>query len=220
MRHLLSTGRYFSRQFMTVPSVIVIMFSGLISGVPEVKAQTSNSSTNGCSYVPDSVLGLFNFKQACNNHDICYSKGSGVPRKVCDDKFKKEMEEYCEKTYSWYNPQRAACKSLALTYYGAVRQFSKSYYKGEACIYGYVWREAVPGDHVCVTGETRAQAAFDNNQAAFRRNPGGGAYGPDTCIYGYVWREAVPGDHVCVTGETRAQAAYDNSQAAARRDQS
>jgi hypothetical protein len=170
MRHLLSTGRYFSRQFMTVPSVIVIMFSGLISGVPEVKAQTSNSSTNGCSYVPDSVLGLFNFKQACNNHDICYSKGSGVPRKVCDDKFKKEMEEYCEKTYSWYNPQRAACKSLALTYYGAVRQFSKSYYKGEACIYGYVWREAVPGDHVCVTGETRAQAAYDNSQAAARRD--------------------------------------------------
>lgn len=172
MRHLLSTDRSFSRLFVTVPGVVVVILSGLIGGVPQVKAQTSNSSTNGCSYVPDRFLGVFNFKQACNNHDICYSKGSGVPRKVCDDKFKKEMEEYCEKTYShlYQYPQRGACKTLALTYYGAVRQFSKSYYNGEACVYGYVWREAVAGDHVCVTPETRAQAAYDNSQAAARRD--------------------------------------------------
>jgi hypothetical protein len=80
-----------------------------------------------------------------------------------------------------------------------------------------VWREAVPGDHVCVTPETRAQAAQDNSFAASRRSPTGGAYGPDTCLQGYVWRGAVPSDHVCVTGETRAQTAEDNSLAASRR---
>ena len=34
---------------------------------------------------------------------------------------------------------------------------------------GYVWRGAVPSDHVCVTGETRAQTAEDNSLAASRR---------------------------------------------------
>jgi hypothetical protein len=39
----------------------------------------------------------------------------------------------------------------------------------DTCLQGYVWREAVPGDHVCVTPETRAQAAEDNSLAASRR---------------------------------------------------
>ena len=39
----------------------------------------------------------------------------------------------------------------------------------DTCLQGYVWREAVPGDYVCVTPETRAQAAQDNSLAASRR---------------------------------------------------
>jgi hypothetical protein len=87
----------------------------------------------------------------------------------------------------------------------------------DACRQGYVWREAFPGDHVCVTPATRTQAAQDNSQADARRQPGGGVSGPNTCLQGYVWREARPGDLVCVTPETRAQAAADNREAAARR---
>jgi hypothetical protein len=90
-------------------------------------------------------------------------------------------------------------------------------YGPEACIYGYVWREAFPGDTVCVTGDVRSQAADDNSQAVTRIDPAS-SYGSDGCIYGYVWREASPTDHVCVTGDVRSQAAYDNTQAAARRD--
>ncbi len=33
---------------------------------------------------------------------------------------------------------------------------------------GYVWREAFPGDHVCVPPDDRAQAAYDNSQAVYR----------------------------------------------------
>jgi hypothetical protein len=87
----------------------------------------------------------------------------------------------------------------------------------DACLEGYVWREAFPGDRVCVTPETRVQAAADNRRAAERRAPGGGAYGPDTCRPGFVWREARPDDRVCVTPEVRAQTARDNSLALARR---
>lgn len=91
-------------------------------------------------------------------------------------------------------------------------------YGPDTCLEGWVWRGAVPSDHVCVTGATRDATAYDNSQAAARRSPTGGAYGPDTCLDGWVWREAVVGDHVCVTGATRTQARNDNAQAAARRN--
>jgi hypothetical protein len=87
----------------------------------------------------------------------------------------------------------------------------------DTCRTGFVWREATPSDHVCVTPETRTQTAQDNQQAAARRQAGGGDYGADTCRQGYVWREAVAGDHVCVTPATRTAVAQDNSQAASRR---
>jgi hypothetical protein len=84
-----------------------------------------------------------------------------------------------------------------------------------ACVEGYVRREAVPGDSVCVTPEVRAQVLRDNNQALDRRDPKG-ARGPNTCVEGYVWRESTPRDQVCVTPETRAQAQRDNSEAVNR----
>lgn len=90
-------------------------------------------------------------------------------------------------------------------------------YGPDTCLQGWVWRQAIPTDHVCVTPETRSQTAYDNSQAAARRNPNGGPYGPNTCLNGYVWREAYPGDEVCVTPATRTQAAEDNAQAANRR---
>ena len=85
----------------------------------------------------------------------------------------------------------------------------------DICDLGYVWRQAVPTDHVCVTPATRSQTWADNAAAASRVDPTG-PYGPNTCIQGYVWREAVPGDFVCVTPDVRAQAAADNAQAASR----
>jgi hypothetical protein len=87
----------------------------------------------------------------------------------------------------------------------------------DTCIGGYVWREAYPDDHVCVTPEVREQAAADNRLAATRREAQGGAYGPDTCKPGFVWREARSDDHVCVTPEVREQTARDNSLAPTRR---
>src|SRR5262245_33535393 len=87
----------------------------------------------------------------------------------------------------------------------------------DTCLQGFVWRDAFPNDHVCVTPDTRERAARDNSQAAARREPGGGPYGADTCRQGYVWRDAGPNDRICVTPETRAEAAADNAQATARR---
>jgi hypothetical protein len=87
----------------------------------------------------------------------------------------------------------------------------------DTCKNGYVWRDARPGDHVCVTPYRRDVTAYENSQAANRIAAYGGNYGSTTCKQGYVWREAYSGDHVCVTPASRDQNAYDNSQAANRR---
>ncbi|MFJ8787933.1 hypothetical protein [Streptomyces sp. NPDC102462] len=82
-----------------------------------------------------------------------------------------------------------------------------------SCVNGYVWREAVPSDLVCVTPQIRSQTATENSLAASRREPDGGTYGPDTCKQGYVWRETSPADHVCVPPAARDQARADNANA-------
>ena len=84
------------------------------------------------------------------------------------------------------------------------------------CKQGFVWRDAIPGDYVCVTSATRNATATDNAAAASRRSPDGGAFGPDTCVQGYVWRGVTALDHVCVTTATREQVQLDNAAAAQR----
>lgn len=90
-------------------------------------------------------------------------------------------------------------------------------YGPDTCIQGFVWREAGPGDTVCVTPDVRSSTAAQNQAAAGNKEPGGGAYGPDTCKQGFVWREAFPGDTVCVTPAVRTQASNDNAAAASRK---
>jgi hypothetical protein len=86
----------------------------------------------------------------------------------------------------------------------------------DTCIQGYVWREAFPGDHVCVLPATRNLAHEDNLAAGDRIDPTG-AYGPKSCINGYVWRVAVPDDLVCVLPQTRDATREDNRLADSRR---
>lgn len=90
-------------------------------------------------------------------------------------------------------------------------------YGPDTCIQGFVWREARPGDTVCVTPNVRSRTAQENIQAAANKEPNGGPYGPDTCKQGFVWREAYPGDHVCVTPNIRSEAASDNAAAGSRK---
>jgi hypothetical protein len=81
-----------------------------------------------------------------------------------------------------------------------------------SCKPGYVFREIFPGDNVCVTPETRAQAMADNRDAVAHR----AAPNKETCIQGYVWREAGPQDRVCVPPATRNQTQADNRSAVTR----
>ncbi len=89
----------------------------------------------------------------------------------------------------------------------------------DTCQAGYVWRETIPDDHVCVPPATRDAARAQNALADQNRSPAGGPYGQDTCLQGFVWREAFVGDHVCVTPDVRSQTWQDNALAASRRVQ-
>ena len=86
-------------------------------------------------------------------------------------------------------------------------------YGPEQCKPGLVWRDAVAGDHVCVSGDVHAQAIDDNSHAAERKLPGS-----DTCLAGFVWREATTSDHVCVTVPVRSATWADNTAGPSRRD--
>lgn len=82
-------------------------------------------------------------------------------------------------------------------------------YGPDTCKQGFVWRDAIPGDHVCVIPQRRAIAANENATAGLRVDPNG-AYGPNSCKQGFVWREAYQGDVVCVTAARRTQVHQEN----------
>ena len=112
----------------------------------------------------------------------------------------------------WVPFALGAIACLLLTVGGIWIYFTVGSEKHDKCIAGYVWRQAIPDDHVCVSVQTHEQVLQDNMLAGSRRNPSGGPYGPDTCLTGFVWREAFQDDHVCVTAETRSRVVQDNRQ--------
>jgi hypothetical protein len=85
-------------------------------------------------------------------------------------------------------------------------------YGPDTCAQGYVWREAIPSDHVCVTPDVRSRTQQENTAAPGLRDPKG-AYGSNSCKQGYVWRNAFNGDAVCVTPDIRDDVAAENAAA-------
>jgi hypothetical protein len=87
----------------------------------------------------------------------------------------------------------------------------------DGCFPPYVWRLAVPSDHICVTEDSRKRVELENQRAAERREASGvGPYGADTCLVGYVWREAFKGDTVCVLPSRRDEVRNENALAPQR----
>ncbi|PEG38732.1 hypothetical protein CQY20_12230 [Mycolicibacterium agri] len=104
-------------------------------------------------------------------------------------------------------------------------------YGPDTCKDGFVWRDAVPGDHICVTPERRQKVADDFHTAksraaaqspaahlgdprciANRTLPGCSSMAAPSCLEGFVPR-AVPGEDVlvCVTPQERDLIAQENA---------
>lgn len=86
----------------------------------------------------------------------------------------------------WVPFALGAMACLLVTVGGIWIYFTVGSEKHDKCIAGYVWREAIPDDHVCVSVQTHKQTLQDDMLAGSRRNPSGGPYGPDTCLPGFV----------------------------------
>jgi hypothetical protein len=63
------------------------------------------------------------------------------------------------------NPVSSCCAECTGRYRVSVGNRT---YGPDTCRQGYVWREATPSDHVCVTPQVRAQTRADNANARFR----------------------------------------------------
>lgn len=106
----------------------------------------------------------------------------------------------------------AAAVLLAALASGAEVAADPQPYGPDTCAQGYVWREAIPSDHVCVTPDVRTRTQQENATAPGLRDPNG-AYGSNSCKQGYVWRNAFNGDAVCVTPNIRDDVAAENAAA-------
>jgi Prokaryotic phospholipase A2 len=85
---------------------------------------------DGCSTVPDYV-----FLGPCRHHDFAYRNlpqygqfRNATTRKLADERFYVNMIDRCKDRYSWYDPRRSYCKSVAFTYYSGVRVGGSSAY--------------------------------------------------------------------------------------------
>lgn len=71
---------------------------------------------NFCTLAPDDIPGIFDFSDACCNHDYCFS--TWYPKTICDyDVFYVYMVQHCDGRPWW---QRPLCYASAAIYYSAV----------------------------------------------------------------------------------------------------
>jgi len=82
-----------------------------------------NEGWNGCGpfivpdFLTDIASDVFNFRDACNTHDVCYSD-CATKRSDCDNSFKDGMSQECE---------NGLCETLADIFYGGVHRLGESF---------------------------------------------------------------------------------------------
>lgn len=87
-----------------------------------------------------------------------------VPRRAFQDM----LGEQLLPPIGFASRRQRATRRRAITAWRASRRSRTGPYGPDTCISGYVWREAVAKDPVCVIPAVREQAARDNSQRQFR----------------------------------------------------
>ena len=116
-----------------VAASTLVLFSSETANAATIRSYVRPSDgrvfhANGCGsngisgYAPDSIPGVMNFRQACDNHDLCYGGywGTSVSKATCDAWFYWWMEADCAPR-NWFS--RQACRGWRDTYYAAVHEF-------------------------------------------------------------------------------------------------
>lgn len=116
--------------------------TGQSSATPSNAGKGHPWTSNGCTWSPDAIPGVLNFKHACDHHDGCYigfpqSKSSKakatywVSRSQCDTWFHSDMRASCREQHQGRLkiPSLNYCFLRALDYYTAVRIAGWAWYK-------------------------------------------------------------------------------------------
>lgn len=134
----------FTKYFPIV--VLLLLFSSFLPVNPVMSQTTNGCGSEGGTEFPDSIAGIYNFEEACNNHDICYGT-LGADKSRCDSIFRDELYSTC---------------NLSLGTFGLC-MFSGSLYWVAVVVCG---GNNICGDDAFGEGQRTAQEIFDNFEAA------------------------------------------------------
>lgn len=102
--------------------IIATLFSPLAATAP-ASASESKPNTHHCGIkqlpVKEKVKGIYNFRSACRDHDICYrsaKNGERYSRNWCDTRFEDKMQAHCDNS-----KKRIRCRIAAEAYFYGVR---------------------------------------------------------------------------------------------------
>lgn len=105
---------------------VFLTTGGLILQVP-----SPAYASDGCSGPVNGTGITFDFREACNRHDACYTlvRGSKTKGKyvrnnpffqACDQAFWKNMRKHCRTRWGRIDPRRFGCNRMADSYFTAV----------------------------------------------------------------------------------------------------
>ncbi|MDQ3895791.1 MAG: phospholipase [Actinomycetota bacterium] len=81
-----------------------------------------------CTGVPDAIPGIFDFTNACANHDACYASHEQTQAE-CDQAFLADMVAACVAQHpSALDARRYACFTFAGLYFTGVRLFGQFFF--------------------------------------------------------------------------------------------
>jgi hypothetical protein len=121
-------------------------FAGVLAAcllaVAFAAAAPSAAAANGCGpadwrgrFVPSEPFG-FNFRPACNRHDVCYATpwrrvaySYAAAKRACDQRFYGDMSAYCYRSFIGTPNIYRWCQYTAYGYYTAVSRYGDSAYR-------------------------------------------------------------------------------------------
>ena len=116
----------------TVLVVAALVLYASPAGGQEAPAEDSDVATliapfpddgGTCTAVPDTIPGIFDFTDACADHDACYASGEQT-RAECDEAFRRDMVAECLAQHpSALDARRYVCLTFAQLYFVGVRLF-------------------------------------------------------------------------------------------------
>ncbi|HYP25069.1 MAG TPA: phospholipase A2 [Actinomycetota bacterium] len=107
--------------------VAASLASSMTVGGSTPAAAHIQTPTDYCSYAPDYVPGLYDFRHACAHHDYAY-RTHWVSRATADTYFRWAMESECRNRHPWYSSNLGKCLAVKEVYYFFVRRFGQSAY--------------------------------------------------------------------------------------------